>query len=86
MRKTRCPHEDIQYCPLYIASHGTGLGCDDGGWGNGQCAVDRRMSYERERELVRVKAPGLVEQAEWREAAARRREQQGRNLRLNGIH
>lgn len=83
---TKCPHDDIMYCPLYIAAHGTGLGCDDGRLGEGGCAVDRGMSYRAERELIRTKKPGLVEQAEWNEDLARRTAQRQRNLRVNGIH
>lgn len=85
MRKN-CPHEDVQYCPLYVASHGTGLGCDDGELGSGNCAVARKMNYKREVQLVRVKVPGLVETCEWQEQLAARRDQQSRNIRLNGIH
>lgn len=85
----RCPHAaDVQFCPLYIASHtGKHIGCDDGHLGEGYCAVDRRlMSYKAEVERVRVVCPGLVEMAEWNEAAERTRAQRARNLRLNGIH
>lgn len=83
----RCPHADVQHCPLYHAAHiGNGLGCDDGRLEEQSCAVARGMSYEQNRELLRVKEPGLVERCEWNETAAARRMQMTRNLRMNGIH
>lgn len=85
----RCPHQNVANCPLYIAAHGVpGLGCDDGmiDHAGGTCGVARAVSYERNVEMLRVKSPGLVEQCEWREQAARFNEQRNRNMRLNGIH
>lgn len=84
--ETKCQHDDVQFCPLYIAAHGTGHGCDDGRLGEIGCAVDRGMRYTAELELIRVKCPGLIEQAEWRCAMTRREVQRSHNLRLNGIH
>lgn len=83
----RCPHADVRFCPLYIASHtGTGLGCDDGELQEGICAVARGLSYQANVELLRIKASGLVERAEWAAAAEAMNAQRARNLRLNGIH
>ncbi|RWE31251.1 MAG: hypothetical protein EOS79_32205 [Mesorhizobium sp.] len=81
-----CPHKEIRFCPLYVASHGTGFGCDDGELGHGECAVSRKMVYDRELELIRVHCPGLVEQLQWNEESEKMREQRSRNLRLAGIH
>ena len=85
-RGHRCPHADIQFCPLYVASHGTGYGCDDGQLGDGHCAVHRGLNYAAEVELIRVNCPGVVERCEWRQALAERAVLRARNLRLNGIH
>lgn len=85
MRKG-CPHADIRFFPLYIAAHGTGFGCADDQLAEGGCAVDRGMSYAAEFELIRVKCPGLIEDAQWREAIETGKAQRARNHRLNGIH
>lgn len=46
---TKCPHADVQFCPLYLAAHGAiGIGCDDGNLDQGGCAVDREMDYFKE--------------------------------------
>ncbi|MCF6368328.1 hypothetical protein LXM96_05590 [Rhizobium sp. TRM95001] len=74
----KCPHKDIQFCPLYVAAHGLQdaagkwhfPGCDDGQLGTDRCAVDRGMSYERQVEKVRAVCPGLVEQLQFKEQAA----------------
>lgn len=85
--KRRCPHDDVRFCPLYIAAHaGNAPSCDDGGMWDGGCAVDRGMSYARQVELLRVKCPGMVEQAAWSEDIDKRGAQRLRNLRQNGIH
>ena len=44
---SKCPHDRVEQCPLYIASHtGHGLGCDDGRLEEG-CAVERGlMDYD----------------------------------------
>lgn len=84
----RCPHQDVQFCPLYVAMHVAGAGsCDDGHLWDGRCAVDRgRMSYEGCVARLRVSHPGLVEAAEWRRDLAERAAQRARNVRLNGLH
>lgn len=44
---TKCPHENIIHCPLYIGAHvAYGPSCDDGGLGAGTCAVDRGRHLE----------------------------------------
>lgn len=66
----KCPHANVQFCPLYLAAHmGGSLGCDDGRIEDphGSCGVARGVSYQRNVELLRVRHPGLVEQCEWRE-------------------
>lgn len=84
---TKCPHRDVQFCPLYRASHvPVGLGCDDGKGDSGECAVSRGVSYIDRVRQIRAKLPGLVEEAEWAVSAAAAMEQRRRNLKLNGIH
>lgn len=85
----RCPHPDVRFCPLYHACHApelVDLGCDDGQLQEGTCGTARRVSYRKNVELLRVRAPGLVEQLGWREDLERAKAQQRRNLHLNGIH
>lgn len=81
-----CPHKDVRFCPLYVASHGEGFGCDDGQLGSGECAVSRGMVYAQQVELIRVHCPGLVERLQWNEEGEKMRDQRSRNLRLAGIH
>ncbi len=81
-----CPHKDVRFCPLYVASHGEGFGCDDGELGGGECAVDRGMAYAQQVELLRVHRPGFVEQLKWKEDGDKMDDQRSRNLRMAGIH
>lgn len=83
-----CPHEMIQFCPLYVAAHEAGgLGCDDGRLGEHDgCAVTRKLNYGAAlKRLVEVK-PELVEECALAEYAEQARRQRERNTRLNGIH
>jgi hypothetical protein len=85
----RCPHEDAQFCPLYIESHNArGLGCDDGKLGELMgCAVDRgTIDYDTSvAKLARVDID-LVGQCAWRERQSRLKEQRERNMRHNGVN
>lgn len=82
-----CPHADIRWCPLYHAAHeGWGLGCDDGGLGDGNCAVARGQDYARSIGKIRTLHPGYVERIEWNEDAEAIAQQRERNVRLNGVH
>lgn len=83
-----CPHADVQFCPLYIASHGDapGHGCDDGRLDEGGCGADRRVNYAAEVAWLRLHKPGYVEQIEWRQAAAERQKQRARNMQLLRLH
>lgn len=85
----RCPHAgEIQYCPLYIASHeGGGLGCAHGYIDQEGCAVDLgEMNYSEALGKLQGKNPKLVAQAEWNRQKAKMTEQRARNMRINGIH
>lgn len=71
-----CPHNDIRFCPVYIASHGmqaldgTWIGCMSGNIEEGRCAVDRGKPYDREIQRINSACPGFVEQVAFRERAA----------------
>lgn len=66
----KCPHNDLRFCPLYIAAHEPfGDGCLDGqeGYDNG-CAVDRGLlNYDAAVKRVRDRDPVMVGQCEWKE-------------------
>lgn len=88
----KCPHKDIQFCPLYVASHGLNgldgkyIGCDDGKLGDGLCGVDRGVCYSAE--LARMKAahPAEVARLAFMADAAEGKAQRDRNMRRIGIH
>jgi len=83
---SKCPHTDVHFCPLYVASHMAAGGCDDGKLETGACAIARGMHYRQMVEFLRVSVPGLVERLEFLETGAAAKKQHSRNLRLNGIH
>jgi hypothetical protein len=86
----RCPHDDIRFCPLYVAAHdaGTaGYSCDDAELGPlpTGCAVSRGYSYTDGIEgLMRV-APDLVRECRAAEAAAASQAQRERNMRVAAV-
>ncbi|CAN7302068.1 hypothetical protein LJR231_001542 [Phyllobacterium sp. LjRoot231] len=87
MTKTKCPHSDVQFCPLYQAAHtGSKHGCDDGQLGGGECAVTRGHSYEAHVQALIVESAGMVEQLKWREDAVRAKSQRTNNMRAFGLH
>ena len=82
-----CPHENIVYCPLYLASHEAGgFGCDDGQLGYGGCAADRGLDYAATIERLRAHNPRIIADCEWRQAVDEGRAQRDRNMRAAGIH
>lgn len=82
----RCPHARIEFCPLYVAAHEAGPGCDDGRLGDGGCAVSRGMNYgSRLAELCREKRD-LVQECAERESLAMAAEQRKRNMKNLGLH
>lgn len=84
---TKCPHEHIQFCPLYVAAHVAGAGgCDDGELGQGGCAVDRGMDYFKEVRRLEVEQFELVAQCEYDQRWHERNEQRKRNMRAAGVH
>lgn len=85
--KKRCPHEDVQHCPLYVASNGAGGGCDDGGLAEMRCAVDaRKINYNRAVARLSKADRALVNDCAMREMRSRSKAQRERNMRMNGIH
>jgi len=63
-----CPHSDIRFCPLYVASHdGSGQGCMDGDEVLGGCAVSRGMDYGKGKARIAARDPLMVADREWRE-------------------
>ena len=81
----RCPHNDVRFCPLYLAAHTASGGCDDGRLGEGGCAVTRGLSYANERKRLEVAEFHLVARAEFDERQEARRQQAARNMRLCGL-
>lgn len=83
----KCPHQNIQFCPLYVASHmANGHGCDDGRLGEGECAVARGQSYEKSVAALSVVEPRLIAELRFSEEAKASKEQRARNMALNRIH
>lgn len=82
---SECPHENIVFCPLYIAAHDgrESIGCDDGrssGWEG--CAVSRGLDYAK---AVARLNPRFVEACRKKEQAESGREQRRRNMILSGV-
>ena len=83
----RCPHADIQFCPLYHAAHIAGAGgCDDGQLGEGGCAVSRGMDYRQAVKRLEVTQFAMMAELEFKQRQNERREQQRRNLQAAGLH
>lgn len=82
-----CPHKDVQYCPLYHASHmGNVRGCDDGHLDMGQCAVARGMNYADAVAAMSAIEPRRVAELRFSEEGQDRLSQQKRNMRAAGLH
>lgn len=86
-KTTKCPHENVAYCPLYVASHRPELsGCDDGRLAEGGCAVSRGMNYSESVKKLLASAPTLQALCQFDEKQDAAHKQCSRNMRLNGIH
>lgn len=82
-----CPHEDIQFCPLYVAAHETaGLGCAKGLTEEGCGVANGVLDYGRQLARLVAADPEMVTERAMAEFEAERKAQRARNLRVNGIH
>lgn len=83
----RCPHERIQYCPLYVAGHVVGLPTCMDQWDFDGCDVKHgRRDYESlVAELFRAD-PAMVARCAEEEEQYERAEQRERNRRAAGLH
>lgn len=82
----KCPHEMVQFCPLYVESHnGRMMGCVDDL--EKPCMVaDGRLVYaEAVGKLMAVDAQ-LVARCRFAEEEAQATAQRNRNMRAAGIH
>lgn len=85
---SKCPHERIEHCPLYVAAHETDeFGCDDGRLGDHEgCAVDRGLDYGQAVARLCKANREIVQECAERESLHMKIEQRNRNMRVNGIH
>lgn len=85
---TQCPHEHIQYCPLYVIAHDGrhyALTCIRG-VDDGPCEVERgKMDYAAAVEQVRRADPRMVAIVAFNEQNHEARAQRARNMRLAGV-
>ena len=83
----KCPHEHVQYCPLYAAGHVAGLPTCMGQWDWDGCDVDHgRVDYgQKVAELFRHN-PQLVAERAAAEECHEAKYQQQRNRRAAGLH
>lgn len=82
-----CPHERIEFCPLYVAAHEAGgFGCDDGKLQHGGCAASRGMDYGRALARLSRANRDLVQECAERESLYMKIEQRRRNMKNLGLH
>lgn len=81
----KCPHERIQFCPLFVESHNCrGLGCVDDMAKD--CEVVRgKMNYTKAIDALRETDLPMLTHIQFSEIAFLRQEQRARNLKVNGI-
>ena len=85
---TKCPHDLIQFCPLYAGMHiDNGPSC----WPKNNdlekgCAVDQGASYATLLARFERAHPDIVKERAAAERHHHASEQRDRNLKLNGIH
>ena len=88
-RGTKCPHDRIQYCPLYVGMHiAGGPSCwpkDNNPEENG-CAVDQGADYGKLVAKFAAQHPREYAECTFGEQANEVKEQRSRNMVLNGIH
>lgn len=83
----KCPHENVQFCPLYVAGHEAGLPTCMGKWDFEGCDVEHgRADYgQLVAQLFRHDPQMIAEraEAEWQAEAKAQRQ---RNVRAAGLH
>jgi hypothetical protein len=86
-RTKKCPHERVQYCPLYVAGHVVGLSTCMVKWDFDGCDVDHgRADYgQLVAKLFRQDA-NMVAECALGEERAMAAEQRKRNMRAAGVH
>ncbi|MDE2098016.1 MAG: hypothetical protein KGL39_12255 [Patescibacteria group bacterium] len=87
--RTKCPHEHIQHCPLYIGMHiAGGPSCwpKNGKLEEKGCAVDQGADYDKLVAKFAAAHPRDYAECQFMEAAHESKEQRRRNLVVNGIH
>lgn len=78
----RCPHEQVQFCPLYVAGHVVGLPTCMGQWDFEGCDVDHgREEYEELVAQLFRHDPAMVADRALAEERFERAEQRKRNMR-----
>lgn len=83
----KCPHDRVEFCPLYVAAHeGGGFGCDDGRLQEGGCAVSRSMDYGKALARLSNANRDLVQECAERESFFMKLEQRRRNMKAAGVH
>lgn len=83
----KCPHNDVQFCPLYVAAHEAGLPtCIVGDWANG-CSIERgKDDYcQLVADLFRA-APKLVATCAEAQSRIASEQQIRRNMRAAALH
>ncbi|AVX04289.1 hypothetical protein MXMO3_01764 [Maritalea myrionectae] len=90
MTMGQCPFKqtnEVQFCPLYLAAHYPGYGCDGGRLGESLCAVDTNdIDYADELGRFKAAYPREVALLEWERSKRELKAQRDRNMRLNGVH
>lgn len=88
---SKCPHDNIVHCPLYVASHSghdvvLGHGCVNGDWAQG-CEIERGdAAYIHAVAKLAKIVPRLVQGCADREAEALAKAQRQRSMRAAGLH
>lgn len=84
---TKCPHQLVQYCPLYVAGHVVGLPTCLDKWDYDGCDVDHgRGQYEELIARLFRRDPSLIAERALAEARAEATAQRNRNIQRNAIH
>ena len=84
----KCPHANIQYCPLYVASHDAdGLGCITSGDGEFVCMVEQgTLDHADALGKLMAHDARMVETVRWNEQITNQTAQRKRNLSALGLN